>query len=681
MQISIEGIGGLESKKGKNLIDILCGQAEQPSFFIRTTGTLGKNVIRFSTDVMRKRHQITWQQSFYRRASGLRVDWEDQFIKDKSQIPISKPRSGTVNDGKSRLIFELVRIDKFKSDSIIAVAEINPICVSILNAGTGDIDSMRSLFDRVYPLQLQGSLAGDVGNHDLSLRASVFCVPTVIPIMFSLTSTEDMHISFDFIIKEATHVPIKILKSATSFLCMIDSTRTNSVLSSAETLDPQWNETITITLPIQPSISKMDPSKPYLTIKFINHRGSGMPDDVIGEGTLSLWDFFSSVSKDKCIRVPLLRSGIEGEPTSFDMRGRLVLHIMEPTLTHQSANLFHNLYHELAIKKLDALYENAKYRQKSSLSVTNTKSNESKISNVGNQQHFLLNGSRHLKCLIICCMEDCDDEKAMLESEIIVQINKLLASMDISVEFCNIYNDATAHANSHLIRILVRKIFESEICVFVLGYIPGALVDRSGISALSESSFDYRIDSWLQSHFSEFEENDESLIELLSHAAQFIFREDPHVTEKVLMFQRQLIIPEKEHSLDQSTSQIPATETANIKAYNAAAVDRISRRISSFGASCFTHLNANSFVTIAQEKIVSSIQQSRLNGFRTHSLLNSSVFELQFMRSADSKPSNCHFFTRTHAFRTITLSLDSCSSGNITSPLCVLPICIIFEGD
>ena len=211
VQICIEGIGGLESKKGKNLIDILCGQAEQPSFFIRTTGTLGKNVIRFSTDVKRKRHQIIWQQSFYRRASGLRVDWEDQFVKDKSQIPVGKPRSGTVNDGKSKLMFELVRIDKFECDIAIAVAEINPIFVHILNAGTGDLDSIRSRFEQVYPLQLQGSLAGDVGNHDLSLRASVVCVPIVIPTLFLLNHTEAMPIAFDVVIKDAIHVPTKIL--------------------------------------------------------------------------------------------------------------------------------------------------------------------------------------------------------------------------------------------------------------------------------------------------------------------------------------------------------------------------------------------------------------------------------------------------------------------------------------
>ncbi len=673
MQISIEGIGGLDSKKGKNLIDILCGRAEQPSFFIRTSGILGKNVIRFSTDVVRKRHQIIWQQSFYRRVSGLRVDWDDQFIKDKSQIPVSKPRSGTVNDAKSKLDFELVRIDKFESDTIIATADINPICVNILNAGTGDLDSLRRLFEQVLPFHLQGTLAGDVGNHDLSLRASVVCVPMVIPIMFSPTLTEEMCYSFDIFIKEVIHVPIKILTQATSFMCMIGSTRTNVVQSSAETLDPQWNESVIITLTMKQIMSKMDLSTPYLLIKLIDHRGSGMPDEIICEGNLNLWDFFSSISKDRFIRVPLFRSGIEGQPLPSDMRGFAVLRITEPMLTHESATLFHNLYHEMVVRKLDAIYELAKYKQNASNFTNNTIDKKSMLAK-NKDFRFLLNGSRHLKCLIVCCMEDCDDEKVMLESDIISKVNKLFSSKDVGLDFCIMYHDSNAHENYHLMRLLVKNIFDSEICAFVLGSVPGAVVDRTRVAVLFESSFDDRVDTWLQSHFSTFVDIEESVVEILAHAAQFVFQEDPHVTEKVLLFQRQLIIPENERSgdLDQPIHKGLATDSSIIKAYNAAAVDRISRRIASFGASCFTYLDSNSFVTIAHEKLVASIQTSRLNCFRTHSLLNSSVFELQFMRSADTEPSSCHSFSGTQAFQIVLSSLKSCSNGNTAAPLCVL---------
>ena len=669
IQICIEGIGGLESKKGKNLIDILSGEVQQPSFFIRTSGTLGRNVIRFSTVTIRKRHQIAWHQNFYRRASGLRVAWDDQFVKDRTQIPVGKPRCGIVDDGKSKLRFELVRIDKFESDCVIAIADINPIPVNILNAGSGDIDSIRRLFDQVFPFQLQGSLIGDVGNHDLSLRASFCCVPTVIPITFSLPITADIPISFDVFIKEAKNVPIKILKAATSFYCVVGSERSNAVTSPPDVLDPEWNETVRITFLMQANISRTDLSRPYLTIKLCDHRGSGMPEIVIGQCALNLWDFFSAISTAKEIRVPLLKILVEGEPVSTDSRGYIILHIKEPELTHESANVIHNAFHEMAVQKIHSLYEQSRSIQSAPLSIARVE--KAAASKVSSQLHFLSNGSRHLKCLIICCMEDSDDEKVLLESNVIMKVQAFLASLDIGVEFCAIYFNSEAHTDPYLLRILVKRIFECEICVFVMGFVPGTIVESSKFSDLFASDVDGSVDSWLQSHFSQPEERDESVIEVLSHAAEFRFREDSHVTEKVLTFQRQLTISENKLpvSSDYTLAHASETEMARIKVYNAAAVDRISRRLASFGASCFTYNDADSFVSTAHEHIVGSIKSSRLHGFRTHSLLNSSIFELQFMRSADTPPSKCHFFDATHTFKIIIHSLASCSSGNTAAPM------------
>jgi hypothetical protein len=669
IQICIESIGGLESKKGKNLIDILSGEVEQPSFFIRTSGTLGRNVIRFSTAIKRKRHQIIWQQNFYRRASGLRVEWEDQFVKDKSQIPVSKPRSGVVNDGKSNLRFEFVRIDKFESDCIIAIADINLIPISIFNAGTGDMDSIRALFEKVYPFQLQGSLVGDIGNHDLSLRASICCVPTVIPIMFTLPVTQDVSILFDIVIKEARNVPIKILKASTSFYCMIGSERSNAVLSPPDKLDPRWDETLRLTVRMNPSISKTNLSRPYLTVKLCDHRGNGVPEHIIGQGVLTLWDFFSGISADKDIRVPLLRSQVEGEPASSDSRGFLVLKITEPSLTHESANVLHNAYHDMAMQKIDDLFEQSRSKHSASFSTAHIK-----IGEAGTHQTtgpLVFNGSRHLKCLIICCTEDCDDEKALLESDVLVKVRKILATLDVGVEFCPIYFDPEAYANLFFLRLLVQRIFECEICIFVLGLVPGALVDYTGISDVFETDFDGPAHAWMQSHHSELEEREESLIEVLSQAAESRFREDPFVTEKVLLFRRQLAILENKlpDRSDYALVHLSETEMAKTKVYNAAAVDRISRRIASFGASCFTHNDADSFISVTHEKIVASIKTSRLNGFHTHSLLNSSIFELQLMRSADSKASNCHSFAETHAFKTITVSLASNLAGSVVPPM------------
>jgi hypothetical protein len=672
IQICIEGIGGLESKKGKNLIDILSGDVEQPSYFIRTSGTLGRNVIRFSTAIKRKRHQIIWQQNFYRRASGLRVEWDDQFIKDKTQIPVSNPRCGVVSDGKSKLIFELVRIDKFESDCVIAIADINPIRINILNAGTGSIDSIRKLFERVYPFQLQGSLVGDVGSHDLSLRASVCCLPTVIPVTYSLPQTEDIAISFSIVIKQAKNVPIKILKAATSFYCAVGRERSNAVSSSSDTLDPLWNETVIVTFQMNPSISKTSLSKPFLDIELRDHRGNGVPEVLIGKGVLQLWDFFAGISKDNYIHVPLLRSDIEGKPSPLDSRGHIVLHITEPSLTHKSANLLHNLYHEMAVQNIDTLYEQS--RSQHTLLPLSAKNGKS-VERVTNHLQYLSNGSRYLKCLIICCMEDCDDEKVQLESQVIVKVQVLAASLDVGLEICSIYFDPEAHSDPYLLRLLVKRIFECEICIFVLGLVPGALVDHSSISDIFDCDFDHDVDAWLRSHFSEVEEQEESLIEFLSHAVESKFREDSNVTEKVLLLQRQLLISENKlpDGSDYTIAHESTTEMARIKVYNAAAVDRISRRIASFGASCFTHNDAASFIAIAHEQFVASIKVSRLKGFRSHSLLNSSIFELQYMRSMDSNSSKCHSFTQTHAFRTIILSLESCSSGNIAAPLYVNP--------
>ena len=670
MQISIEGIGGLESSKGKNLIDILSGQAEQPSFFIRTSGTLGRNVLRFSTSIKRKRHQIAWQQNFYRRASGLRVEWDDQYVKDKSQIPVNKPRSGTVNDGKSKLLFEFVRIDKFESDFVIATTEINPIRVNTLNAGSGDLDSMRNIFYQVLPLDLQGSLIGDIGSHNLSLRVSFCCVPIVIPDLFSLPVKSEIPISFQIVIKEAKNVPIKILKAATSFLCFIGNARTNAVLPLPDTLDPYWDETIPLTIPVQPFNSQYDLDKPYLAVKLYDHRGGGIPDAVIGEGSLSLWEFFAGVSKEKSIRVPLLRSGCEGEPTSSDSRGHVVLHITEPLLTHETANLLNDAYHGMAIKKMDELYERSRSTKSTSISGANRTSGRAANSSTS-QLMFLSNGSRHLKCTIICCMEDSDEEKALLENEILSKMQKLLASLDIGVEFSTVYFDSAVHTSPHLLRLLVQTIFQCELCIFILGFIPGALMDYSVISQIFDTDFDARVDSWLRSHFKEHEERHESVIEVLSHAAEFVFREDSHVTEKVLMFQRKLSVSEIQPQANSDNG--PTTEMAKSKVYNAAAVDRISRRIASFGASCCVHDNSDSFVALVLSQLISSVKSSRLNGFQTHSLLNSSIFELQFMRSADTKPSQCHVFNETHAFKTAILSLLLCSSGQISHPLYVAP--------
>jgi hypothetical protein len=673
VQISIEGIGGLESKKGKNLIDILSGEVDQPSFFLRTSGTLGKNSIRFSTDVKRKRHQIVWQQTFYRRAFGLRVEWDDQFIKDKSQIPVNKPRCGTVNDGKSKILFELIRVDKFASDVVLAIAEIDPIRINILNGASGDPETIRRMFEKSYPLHLQGSLVGDIGTHDLSLRASFACISTKIPVMFSLPSTEDVQISFDVVIKQAKHVPIKTLKGAVALFCMFGPARTNAAQISADTLDPQWDETITLTLPIKPSISQNEDS-PYLEIKLCDHRGAGIPDAVIGFKTLTIWDFFSSVSNDRDICVQLWRVGVEGEPSLSDSRGSIVLHILEPKLTHKSANVFNNAHHEMVTKKLEALYENSRSTQKKSTPTLHAKEDGSSANATSNKLQCLLNGSRQLKCLIFCCMEDCDDEKALLESEILVKMQIILASQDIGVEFCSIYFDSEAHSNPHLLKILVQSIFQCELCIFILGFIPGELVEQSSVALTFESDFDSRVDAWMQSHFSEHEEREESVIEVLSHAAEFKFRESSHVTEKVLLFQRKLLISgsklpdDSDHAMDQTS----ATEMARMKVYNAAAVDRIARRIASFGASCFVHNDADSFTTIVQEQLIVSIKASRLNGFRTHALLNSSIFELQFFRSADTKHSKCHSVAATHAFKTLIVNLESCSSGNITAPLYVL---------
>ncbi len=671
MQISIEGIGGLESNKGKNLIDILSGQVEQPSFFIRTSGTLGRNAIRFSTSIKRKRHQITWQQNFYRRASGLRVEWDDQYVKDKSQIPVNKLRSGTVNDGKSKFLFEFVRIDKFESDFVIATAEINSIRVNILNAGSGDLDFICGLFYQVLPLDLQGSLIGDIGSHNLSLRVSFCCVPIAIPDVYSLSVESEIPISFQIVVKEAKNVPIKLLKAATSFLCFIGSARTNAVLPLPDTLDPYWDETIPLAIPVQPFNSQHDIDKPYLTIKLCDHRGSGIPDVVIGEGVLSVWEFFAGISVDRSIRVPLRRSGFEGEPTSSDSRGYVVVHITQQSLTHEAANLLNNSYHGMVIKKMDELYERLRSSKPTSISGAHRISDRA-ASAASSQLIFLSNGSRHLKCTIICCMEDSDEEKALLENEILIKMQKLLASLDISVEFCSVYFDPAAHASPHLLRLIVQKVFQCELCIFILGFVPGALVDYSVISQIFDTDFDVRVDSWLRSHFKEHEEREESVIEVLSHAAEFMFREDSHVTEKVLMFQRALSVLEIQ--AQDNADNRPTTEMAKSKVYNAASVDRISRRVASFGASCFVHNNADAFVALALTQLIASVKASRLNGFRTHSLLNSSIFELQFMRSADTEPSKCHVFNETHAFKTAILSLLSCSSGGISPPLYVAPI-------